>query len=61
MTATGTDRPMDQPMTRDEMAAWMRMRGVNDEAWLNELLERYEGWTEDRLDLEYEDVCGPMA
>lgn len=51
----------DHAMTREDLTAWLRMRGVNDEAYLAELLAQYAGKTEDEMDEIYDSMHGSMA
>ncbi len=52
---------MDAAMTREAMTAWLRERGVDDAGYLDELLARYAGKTEDEMDEIYNSMHGDMA
>lgn len=45
-------------MSRDELAAWLSIRGVDDGAWMDELIARYVGSTEDQMDAIYDEMHG---
>lgn len=41
-------------MTRDELAAWLSLRGVDEVDWMDGLLAQYAGYTEDQMDAVYD-------
>jgi hypothetical protein len=53
--------PVDAAMTRDQLTAWFRLRGVHDDAFLAELLAEHQGKTLDEMDEVYERMHGSMA
>lgn len=55
---TTTITPAGAAMSRDELAAWLRLRGVDDGAWMDELVALYAGCTEDQMDAVYDEMHG---
>jgi hypothetical protein len=53
--------PADAAMTRDQLTAWFRLRGVHDDAFLAELLDEHQGKTLDEMDEVYERMHGSTA
>ena len=51
----------DSPMTQDELATWMRERGVPEGHELDLRVAEHLGKTEDEMDQMYEDHHGWMA
>lgn len=59
MTRIGTGlylTPSDAAMTREQLADWLRHRGVSDGAYLDELLAEHAGKTEDEMDRLYDEM-----
>jgi len=49
------------PMSREAMAEWLRLRGVDDATYREQLLAKYAGKTEDEMDEIYDSMHGSMA
>ena len=50
-----------EPMSAEDMTAWLRLRGVTDPAYLTELLAAHEGHSRNEMDAIYEAMHGSVA
>lgn len=55
------DATGDEPMSREDMRAWLRLHGVEDAPRMDTLLATYAGKTEDEMDALNDAAHGDMA